>query len=76
MMVKTIYWLQHAKKSRSRKKIMTKMEKCCTNIWAMLHTKKNGKPKTNNWCKTSKQQKGLFKMYIETKLYVKQTIWQ
>ena len=39
-MVKTIYWLQHAKKSRSRKKIMTKMEKCCTNIWAMLHTKK------------------------------------
>ena len=30
IMAKTIYWVQHTKKNRIKKKIMTKMEKRCT----------------------------------------------
>ena len=36
--------------------------------------KNNGKLKKLNRCKTSKQQKMLFKMYIKTKLFVAQNI--
>ena len=37
---------------------------------------KKGKFKKQNWCKTCEQQERLFKMDIQTKLYVTQSIWQ
>ena len=30
IMVKTLYWIQHSKKNRSKKKMKSKMEKHCT----------------------------------------------
>ena len=56
-------------------KMVTKMEKhlqvnkqCC--MW-----KNNGKLKKQRWCKACKEQKRLFKMETQTKLYVTQNIW-
>ena len=50
-----------------RKSAVQINEQCC--IW-----KNNGKRKILNQCKACKQQKRLFKMGIQTKLYVTQNI--
>ena len=41
-----------------------------------LRKRVDGKLEKKSRCKTSKQRKRLFKMYIKTKLHVAQHIWQ
>ena len=62
------------KNDRSRKK-QGKRWKSVVQINEQCYIrKKNVKLEKQNRCKTSKQQKRLFKMYIKTKLYVAQNI--
>ena len=75
-MVKTIYWIQHTKIIEAGKnndkdgKALFKLMNSATYGKTMKNLKKE------NRCKTSKQQKTLFNMYMKTKLYVAQNIWQ
>ena len=64
-MAKTICWFQYTKRNRSWDG--DKDGKALMN---------NGKLKKQNRCKTCEQQKRLYKMDIQAKLYVTQNIWQ
>ena len=64
-MVKTIYWIQHTKKTEAEK---NKNENGKA-LYKLLNNAIYGKKwKTWETCETRKQRKRLFKMYIKTKL--------
>ena len=71
-MAKTICWIPYKKKKKKKeaekwwqgwKSFVLINEQCC--IWKNIE-----KRKKFNWCKACKQQRRLFKMDIQTKLYV------
>ena len=76
IMIKTIYIIQHTKKYRTRKKRRQRWTSILQiNVQCYLW-KSDGKLGKQNRCETSKQRKRLFKINIQTKLYVAQNIWQ
>ena len=74
--VKTMHWIEHTKKNRSRKKWKQRWKSVVQTNEQSCIQKNDVKLEKETRCKTRKQRKRLFKMYIKTKLYFVQNIWQ
>ena len=75
-MTKTICWIQHTEKNRSRKKLRQRWKSIVLMDGQCCKRQNNEKLEKKNQCKTREQQKRLFKTDIKTKLHVSKYIWQ